>query len=140
MERTNPSKVSETSPTNSDGEVGSHSDSFRVSVGKKSDQRRNRVHKLSHSGGSNGRTFDLEDIASGSNGSHVTSTDRACRLSVTIIAAKDLKRAPTGPDARDPVFKVRVEQILRKSKDIKTGANQVLLDFFSRNRPGGLIY
>lgn len=106
----------------------SQSGSFKVGVEKKLEHRRNQVHKLSHSGGSNGRTFDLEDIASGSNGSHVTSTDRACRVTLTIIAAKDLKRTATGPDARDPVFKVRVEQVLRKSKDIKTGINQVPTD------------
>lgn len=100
--------------------------SFRVGLGKKIEHRRNRVHRLSHSGGSNGRTFDLDDIASGSNGSHVTSTDRACRVTVTVLAAKDLKRNASGPDARDPVFKVRVEHVLRKSKDIKNGINQVL--------------
>lgn len=134
MEGNRPSKIGETSPTHSEGAEVSHSDSFTVGVGMKSDQCMNGVHKSSHSGGSNGRTFDLEDIASGSNGSHVTSTDRACRVSVTIIAAKDLRRTATGPDARDPVFKVRVEQILRKSKDIKTGFNQVLIDFLAEPR------
>jgi hypothetical protein len=130
MEGSNLTKIGESSPTGSQEEIPkfeevSQPGSFKVGVGTKLDHRRNKVHKLSHSGGSNGRLFDLEDIASGSNGSHVTSTDRACRVTVTIIAAKDLKRIPTGPDARDPVFKVRVEQTLRKSKDIKTGANQV---------------
>ncbi|KAG0587749.1 hypothetical protein KC19_2G188700 [Ceratodon purpureus] len=129
MEGSNLTKIGESSPTGSqDGtprfQEVTQAGSFRVGVGAKLEHRRNKVHKLSHSGGSNGRLFDLEDIASGSNGSHVTSTDRACRVTVTIIAAKDLKRTATGPDARDPVFKVRVEQVLRKSKDIKIGSNQ----------------
>lgn len=130
MEGSNLTKIGESSPTESqDGtpkfEEVTQPGSFKVGVGTKLEHRRNKVHKLSHSGGSNGRTFDLEDIASGSNGSHVTSTDRACRVTVTILAAKGLKRTATGPDARDPVFKVRVEQVLRKSKDIKTGTSQV---------------
>lgn len=131
------SRIAEGSSTHSQDRVSkfqevSQSGSFRVGIEKKLEHRRNLVHKLSHSGGSNGRTFDLEDIASGSNGSHVTSTDRACRVTLTIIAAKDLKRTATAPDARDPVFKVRVEQVLRKSKDIKTGVNQVLTDILVR--------
>lgn len=118
-------------------EEGSQVGSFRVGIGKKTDHRRNsKVHKLSHSGGSNGRTFDLEDIASGSNGSHVTSTDRACRVTVTIVAAKDLKRSGTAPDARDPVFKVRVEQTMRKSKDVKTGVDQVLIVLLTKTVHG----
>ena len=130
MEGSNLTKIGESSPTSSQEDMSRFEEvtqpgSFKVGIGTKLEHRRNKVHKLSHSGGSNGRTFDLEDIASGSNGSHVTSTDRACRVTVTIICAKDLKRTATGPDARDPVFKVRVEQTLRKSKDIKNGVNQV---------------
>lgn len=100
--------------------------SFKVAVGYKGDHHKEKVHRLTHSGGSNGRSFDLEDIASGSNGSHVTSTERACRVTVAILAAKDLKRNAAGPDVRDPIFKVKVEQVLRKSTDTKNGVNEVL--------------
>jgi hypothetical protein len=102
-----------------------HRGSLRVNTRRKIEHGRNRIHRLSHSGGSNGRTFDLEDIAAGSNGVHVTSTERACRVTVNIVAAKDLKKTATGPDAKDPVFKVRVEGALRKSKHVKSNVNKV---------------
>lgn len=102
-----------------------HTGSLGVGAGRKIEHRRSRIHRLSHSGGSNGRTFDLEDIAAGSNGVLVTSTERACRVTVNIVAAKNLKKTATGPDARDPVFKVRVEGALRKSKHVKSSVNKV---------------
>lgn len=133
MEESTLSNDGESSPTHAEGGVSklegiSQTGSSRVGVWKKLEHRRSRIQKSSHAGGGNGRTFDLENIASGSNGSHVTNTDRACRVTVTIIAAKDLKRTTPGPDARDPVLKVRVEQTLKKSKDIRTGVHQVLMD------------
>lgn len=102
-----------------------HRGSLRVGARRKIEHGRSRIHRLSHSGGSNGRMFDLEDIAAGSNGVHVTSTERACRVTVNIVAAKDLKKTATGPDAKDPVFKVRVEGALRKSKHVKSSVNKV---------------
>lgn len=102
-----------------------HRGSLRVGTRRKIEHGRNRIHRLSHSGGSNGRTFDLEDIAAGSNGVHVTSTERACRVTVNIVAAKDLKKTATSADAKDPVFKVRVEGVLRKSKHVKSSVNKV---------------
>jgi hypothetical protein len=124
MEGSSLSNIAEASQPSSPVSPVSLSHNRSLGAVKKVD-RRNRVHRLSHSGGSNGRTFDLDDIASGSNGSHVTSTERACRVAVTILEAKDLKRNENGPDARDPVFKVKVDQVLRKSTDIKTSVNQV---------------
>jgi len=82
----------------------SQSGSFKVGIEKKLEHRRNLVHKLSHSGGSNGRTFDLEDIASGSNGSHVTSTDRACRVTLTIICCKRFEKNCDGARRQRPCF------------------------------------
>eukprot|EP01018_Ginkgo_biloba_P029703 Gb_20515 [translate_table: standard] len=80
--------------------------------------------KLDSSGGSAGRTSDLRAIAAGSNGEQVTSTNRACRVTVKIIEAKDLKKHPSGHDARDPSFKLRVEDISHKSREIRDFVDQ----------------
>lgn len=136
MDGSNVSTIGDDLPADTESSISKLEDipqggPFKIGLGKKLESRRSRVQRLPHVGGGNGRTFDLEDIASGSNGSHVTSTDRACRVTVTIIAAKDLKRSTIGPEARDPVFKVRVEETVRKSKDLKTGVNQVLMDLLA---------
>lgn len=131
MEGSKLSDIAEASPyEHTDGSVPkfvevTHAGSLRVGTGRKIEHRRNRIHRLSQPGGSNGRTFDLEDIAAGSNGVYVTSTERACRLTVNIVAAKHLKKTATGPDARDPLIKVRVEGALRKSKHVKSSVNKV---------------
>lgn len=69
--------------------------------------------------GSSGRTFDLNAIASGSNGDRVTNTDRACRLTLTINAVRNLRRRKFGPNLMDLVFKVTVEGKSRKTSEIK---------------------
>lgn len=71
-----------------------------------------------------GRTFDLNAIASGSNGAHVTNRERACRLSVTINAVRDLKRKVLSPSPKDPLFKLTVEGQSRKTSEIKGKANE----------------
>ncbi|KAL2651579.1 hypothetical protein R1flu_019707 [Riccia fluitans] len=67
-----------------------------------------------------GRAFDLDSIAEGSNGLHVTNTERACRVTVNILGARNLRKKETGPDAKDPVFKVKLEKVTQRSREIKT--------------------
>ncbi|CAM6093328.1 unnamed protein product [Calypogeia fissa] len=71
-----------------------------------------------------GRAFDLNTIVTGANGSQVTNTDRACRVMVNIFDAKNLRRKEHGPDVRDPVFKLKVEKVAKRSREIKGGIDQ----------------
>lgn len=80
--------------------------------------------KLDSSGGSAGRTFDLRAIAEGSNGQLVTSANRACRVTVKIIQATDLKKQPLAQDAIGPSFTVRVEDTTHKSREIKDSVDE----------------
>lgn len=74
---------------------------------------------LGSSEGSSGRTFDLKAIAAGSNGAQVTNSERACRITVTISAARNLRRRNSSKLVKDPVFKVTVEGKSMKSSEIK---------------------
>ncbi|OAE31533.1 hypothetical protein AXG93_2815s1070 [Marchantia polymorpha subsp. ruderalis] len=78
------------------------------------------VKPLLHTEKSAGRTFDLNSIAQGANGSHVTNTERACRVTVNIFDARNLRKREVGPDAKDPVFKVKLEKVTQRSREIKT--------------------
>ncbi|KAL3700164.1 hypothetical protein R1sor_018186 [Riccia sorocarpa] len=71
-----------------------------------------------------GRTFDLDSIAEGSNGLHVTNTERACRVTVNIFDARNLRKKETGPDAKEPVFKVRLEKVTQRSREIKPALDE----------------
>ncbi|XP_057864591.2 uncharacterized protein LOC131072442 isoform X2 [Cryptomeria japonica] len=84
----------------------------------------NNRYKLHSSGGSAGRTFDLRAIAAGSNGELVTSTNRACRVTVKIYQAKDLKKRLLAYDVSDLFFKLRLEDITHKSREIKGVVDQ----------------
>jgi len=80
--------------------------------------------KLDSSGGSAGRTFDLKAIAEGSNGQLVTSANRACRVTVKIIQATDLKKQPLAQEANGPSFTLRVEDTTLKSREIKDSVDE----------------
>lgn len=73
---------------------------------------------------SSGRTFDLNAIASGSNGAHVTNRERACRVSVTINAVRDLKRRWLSTSPPEPLFKLTVEGQSRKTSEKKGKADE----------------
>eukprot|EP00250_Pteridium_aquilinum_P010359 c19330_g1_i1 orf=434-2425(+) len=69
---------------------------------------------------SSGRTFDLNAIASGSNGAHVTNRERACRVTVTINAVRDLKKRKLRSSLTEhPFFKLSVENQSRKTSEKK---------------------
>ncbi|KAI5064030.1 hypothetical protein GOP47_0020700 [Adiantum capillus-veneris] len=73
---------------------------------------------------SSGRTFDLNAIASGSNGAHVTNRERACRLSVIINAVRDLKRKKLSSSPKEPLFKLTVGGQSRQTSEIKGKADE----------------
>ncbi|KAJ7533169.1 hypothetical protein O6H91_13G035900 [Diphasiastrum complanatum] len=68
---------------------------------------------------SSGLTFDPDEIAAGVNGVKVTNTKRPCRVSVSILGAKNLKRPKTGSSVKDPVFKVRIDHASQTSKEMR---------------------
>ncbi|MCO5564103.1 hypothetical protein L7F22_017759 [Adiantum nelumboides] len=73
---------------------------------------------------SSGRTFDLNAIASGSNGAHVTNRERACRLSVIINAVRDLKRKKLSSSPKEPLFKLTVGGHSRQTSEVKGKADE----------------
>eukprot|EP01018_Ginkgo_biloba_P026288 Gb_12550 [translate_table: standard] len=77
-----------------------------------------KLNRLASSDGSSG-SVDLNAITAGSSGSQVTCTNRARRLTIQIVEAKDLKKRASGSKVKAPLFKFKVEGLSQKSKEIE---------------------